>query len=114
MADHAFTIYVTGDTTRSRRAVRELRRLCERHVPGDFELTVVDVLREPQAAEDANIVATPTVVRTRPGPPARALGDLAEPERVAAALGLDTSPERPDPPLSPLATTAEGGHVHDR
>jgi circadian clock protein KaiB len=90
---HAFTVFVTGDTTRSRRAVDAFRALCHRCLGDEFDLTVVDVLVDPQLAEDLNVIATPTVVRTQPPPARRALGDLGDPDRVAAALGMDL----PDP-----------------
>jgi circadian clock protein KaiB len=90
---HAFTVFVTGDTTRSQRAVSSFRSLCERTLGTDFEIDVVDVLVDTQLAEDHNVIATPMVIRTRPAPVRRALGDLADPDRVAAALGIDIEPE---------------------
>jgi circadian clock protein KaiB len=86
---HAFTVFVTGDTTRSRRAVDEFRQLCERCLGEHFDLRVVDVLVDTQLAEDHNVIATPTVIRTEPAPVLRALGDLTDPDKVANALGID-------------------------
>ena len=95
MTRHAFTVFVTGDSPRGQRAVSALRALCDRHLDRDVDITVVDVLIDAALAEDYNIVATPTVVRTAPAPPVRALGDLGDTDRVASALGIDTS-RRPD------------------
>ena len=89
MSRHAFTVFVTGDTARSRRAVDAFRALCRRCLGDDFELTVVDVLVDTQQAEDYNVIATPTVIRTRPTPSLRTLGDFGDPARVAMALGMD-------------------------
>jgi circadian clock protein KaiB len=91
MPQHAFTVFVTGDTTRSRRAVDTFRALCRRRLGDDFELTVVDVLVDTQLAEDNNVIATPTVIRTAPTPVLRALGDFSDPDRVATALGIDAT-----------------------
>lgn len=82
-------MFVTGDTSRSQRAVDAFRALCRRCLGDDFDLTVVDVLVDTQLAEDLNVIATPTVIRTEPRPSRRALGDLDDPERVAAALEMD-------------------------
>ena len=89
MTGYAFTLFVTGATTRAQRAVDGFRAVCERTLGGDYELTVVDVLVDTQLAEDHNVVATPTVVRTRPGPVRRAVGEVRDPARLIATLGLD-------------------------
>lgn len=88
MTRYAFTVFVTGETARSKRAVSNLRSVCERLVPGDYELSIVDVLVDTQTAEDHNIIATPTVLRTRPEPERRVLGDLSDLTQVATALDI--------------------------
>jgi circadian clock protein KaiB len=92
------TLYVAGSTARSRSAEQSLRSLCERALVGRAELRVVDVSADPEAAERDRILTTPTVVRTHPGPPRRATGDLADAARVLAALNLDASPSPPSEP----------------
>jgi circadian clock protein KaiB len=87
MEKHLLTLYVTGQTPRSLRAIASLRELCEQELHGRYELTVVDVLEHPQLAEDQKILATPTVVKELPPPIRRIIGDLSDTERVL--LGLD-------------------------
>ena len=87
MEKHLLTLYVTGQTPRSQRAIDNLRQLCEQELHGQYELTVVDVLEHPQLAEDQKILATPTVVKELPPPIRRIIGDLSDAERVL--LGLD-------------------------
>jgi circadian clock protein KaiB len=93
---YALTLYVTGQTARSARAVATLRWICDQ-LRGACELTIIDVLERPQLAEDERIVATPTVIRQRPSPPRRLIGDLSDISKVI--LGLD---------LPPLAGAEEG------
>jgi circadian clock protein KaiB len=81
------TLFVTGQSVRSQRAVANLRRLCE-GLHGLCELTVVDVLERPQLAEEEKIMATPTVIRRRPLPVRRVIGDLSDPEKVVMWLDL--------------------------
>jgi circadian clock protein KaiB len=92
-------LYVTGRTPRSERAVANLRRICEEELHGRYELQIIDVLEQPQLAEDEKILATPTLIKRLPPPLRRVIGDLSDREKVL--LGLDV---RPDLPLD----TAEG------
>ena len=87
-------LFVTGDTVRADRAIASLRTICDEYIAGDFEIEVIDVKRDPQLAEDAKIIATPTLVRVLPEPARRIIGDLSDADRVA--LGLDFSREAAD------------------
>jgi circadian clock protein KaiB len=84
---YLLTLFVTGESVRSQRAVATLRRLCD-SLRDRCELTIVDVLERPQLAEDERILATPTVIRRRPLPPRRVIGDLSDPEKVIQWLDL--------------------------
>lgn len=96
MQRYFLKLYITGQTARSLRAIANLRRICEKELNGQYDLQVIDVLDRPQVAEDEQILATPTVVRERPPPPRRIIGDMSDPERVL--LGLDLNTELLDPP----------------
>ena len=88
MAKYLLRLYITGQTSRSLAAIANLKRTCEAELPGDYEMEVIDILDRPQRAEDEQIFATPTVVRVTPPPARRFIGDLSDPRRVLAALGL--------------------------
>ena len=81
-------LFVAGNTTRSRRAIENLRALCAEHLPGQVSLEVVDIYQQPALAERHQIVAAPTLVKVRPFPMRRVVGDLSQPERVLRALDL--------------------------
>lgn len=83
------TLYVAGPSPRSRAAESNLRALCRERLGERAELRVVDVVRDPEAAERARVLTTPTVVREHPAPPRRATGDLGDAARVLAALDLE-------------------------
>jgi circadian clock protein KaiB len=87
MAKYMLKLYITGQTQRSERAILNLRRICEKEMKGQYELSIIDVLERPQLAEDEKILATPTLVRTLPPPLRRIIGDLSDTEKVL--LGLD-------------------------
>jgi circadian clock protein KaiB len=92
MARFEFRIYVVGGTTRARRAVANLRGVCEAHAGDDFAIEVIDVLSQPDRAEEERILATPTVIKLAPLPRRRVVGDLSEADLAAIALDL-TDPE---------------------
>jgi circadian clock protein KaiB len=83
-------LYVAGQTTKSIAALANLRRYCEQHVPGRYQLEVIDLMQHPQLAEGDQILAIPTVVRKVPEPIRKVIGDLSNEERVL--VGLDLRP----------------------
>ncbi len=82
-------LYVAGRSPQSERAVRVVRGLCAEELQNEFELIVIDVLENPQAAEDERILATPTLVKQSPPPVRRIIGDLSDCARVLENLGVD-------------------------
>ena len=94
---YVLKLYVAGGSTASARALATIERLCRLHLDGRHELTVVDVLRDPEAAEAARVVATPTLVREAPAPVRRIVGDLSDHELVLASLDLEADAPVADP-----------------
>ena|SRR6056297_3350866 len=91
-------IYIAGMTPAAQRALRNLKALCETYQgPEGYDIQLVDILENPQLAEDEKILATPTVVRSLPPPIRKLVGDLAD--REQAILGLDLV--RPEDYLGP-------------
>jgi circadian clock protein KaiB len=88
-------LYITGTTSRSQRAIDNLKEICDADLDGEFEVEVIDVLEHPQLAEAHKIVATPTLVRELPVPVRKIIGDLSEREKVLLGLELVGRPRRP-------------------
>lgn len=84
----SLTLYVSGASPRSAQALETVRRLCDEEAPGRVELQVVDVTDEPARAVRDRIVAVPTLVKQRPGPPRQLVGDLADVDRLRVGLDL--------------------------
>lgn len=80
-------LYVTGTTSRSLKAIEDVKEICSGELGSQLELQVVDVLEQPQLAEDEKIMATPTLIKELPPPIRRLIGDMADREKVL--LGLD-------------------------
>ena len=83
-----FTLFVAGESPRTQRAIANLRRIAHERLGGDYELTIIDVQREPQLAEEERILTTPTLVKRAPEPRRRVTGDLTDAEQVLLALSL--------------------------
>jgi circadian clock protein KaiB len=83
-----FRLYVAGQTPKSLRAVENLTRLCEEHLPGRYRIEVVDLHKDPKRAKEDQIVALPTLVRKLPDPLRRVIGDLSNLEKTLVALEL--------------------------
>lgn len=82
-------LYVAGESQNSRTALANLRRLCESHIgEGNYEIEVIDLMKNPQLAKADQILAIPTLVRKIPEPMRRVIGDLSNAERALLALDL--------------------------
>jgi circadian clock protein KaiB len=81
-------LFITGQTPRARSAIDNISRICEEQLAGQYEMIIVDVLEEPQAAEDDKIIATPTLIKMMPPPLRRIIGDLSDTEKVLMGLDL--------------------------
>ena len=84
---YVLRLYITGMTPRSTRAVANIRRICEEHLQGRYDLEVVDVYQKPTLAEGEQIIAAPTLIKKLPLPLRRFIGDMSNTERLL--LGLD-------------------------
>jgi circadian clock protein KaiB len=85
---YVLRLYVTGETPNSVRAINNLRALLAGELEGIYELQIVDVMKNPQLAEDEKILATPMLSRVLPLPVRRIIGDLSEKEKVLIGLDL--------------------------
>ena len=90
-------LYVAGQTPKCITAFANLKKLCEEHLQGCYDIEIVDLLKQPQLARGEQIIAIPTLVRKLPPPIRKIIGDLSNTERVL--VGLD---------LRPLADRQEG------
>jgi circadian clock protein KaiB len=86
-------LYITGSTPNSERAIANLQRLSEEELDARYKIMVIDVIENPQLAEDEKILATPTLIKMLPPPLRRVIGDLSDTEKVL--LGLDLRPTTP-------------------
>ncbi len=83
-------LYVAGQTPKSIAALTNLKKLCETHLAGRYEIEVIDLVKNPRLAAGDQILAIPTLVRKLPTPVKKIIGDLSNEVRVL--VGLDLRP----------------------
>lgn len=84
-----FKLFVNGaDTTATEQMLRLLHRSLKEYLPAPYSLELVDVLKQPGAAEVDHITATPTLIQLAPSPGRRIVGSLTnQAELIAQLLG---------------------------
>jgi circadian clock protein KaiB len=87
-AEYVLRLFVSGFTPRSQRAIDNLKNICEQHLAGRYRIEVVDLYQSPGLAHDEQIIATPTLVKVRPLPGRRVIGDLSHMDRVLHGLDI--------------------------
>ncbi|MEJ0029865.1 MAG: circadian clock protein KaiB [Bacteroidota bacterium] len=85
-------LYIAGNTPKSATALRNLKKYCEEHLKGIYDIEVIDLLKNPQLAEGDQILAIPTLVKKVPEPVRKIIGDLSNEEKVL--VGLDIRPSK--------------------
>jgi len=82
-------LYIAGSSPRSQQAVANVRKLCENSLLGSYDLKVIDVFQQPQAAKDDRIIAVPTLIKKLPRPVRIFIGDMSNKDEILLALGGD-------------------------
>ncbi len=85
---YILSLYVTGVTPRSMRAIANIKRICEEHLQGLYVLEVIDIYQQPELAAREEIIAAPTLIKELPPPLRTLVGDMSNEERVLVGLGL--------------------------
>jgi len=94
---YVLRLYVTGMTARSTAAFSAVKAVCDEHLPDRYDLEVIDLYQHPHLARAAQIVAAPTLVKERPAPLRRLIGNLTDTERVLRGLGLPRAAQGQEP-----------------
>ena len=85
---YVLRLFVTGMTPRSTDAIARIKAICEEHLNDRYELEVIDIYQQPDAAKGEQIVATPTLIKKLPAPLRRLVGDLSDKQRVLLGLNI--------------------------
>ena len=97
-ARYVLRLYVTGTTPHATRAIGNIRKICEEHLQGRYDLEVIDISQRPTLAAGEQIIAAPTLIKKLPLPLRRFIGDLSQTERILLGLDLRATTEKTPPP----------------
>ena len=87
-AKYILRLYITGSGSRSMRAVHNLKKICDEHLPNEYDLEVIDIYEDPEAAREEQIIAAPTLVKKLPQPIRRFVGDLSNTQKILVGLDI--------------------------
>src|SRR5215216_5826535 len=81
-SEFVLRLFITGATPNSIRAVTNIKQICEEHLKGRYSLAIIDVYQQPAIAEEEQLIALPLLIKKRPLPERRMIGDLSNTEKV--------------------------------
>jgi circadian clock protein KaiB len=99
-------LYVAGATPKSTQAIMNIKKICEEHLSGCYDLEVIDIYQQPTLAKGEQIIAAPTLIKKLPLPLRRFIGGMADMERIL--VGLDLKPVQEPLPQASLQDTNKG------
>ena len=82
-------LFISGASPNSARAIVNLKSICEKYVPSEYELEIIDVYQQPSKAKSEQLIALPMLIKYLPLPVKRLFGDLSDTRKVLAGLGLN-------------------------
>jgi circadian clock protein KaiB len=85
---YVLSLFVTGSTPKSLRAIQNIQALCKERLAGRYELNVIDIYQHPEQIKPEQIVVTPTLIKKRPLPLRMLIGDLSNEDRLLWSLGI--------------------------
>ncbi len=89
---YVFSLFIAGMGPRSRLAVDNMTKLCDRYLAGRCELHIVDIYQQPELAQEEQLVAAPTLIKQLPLPLRRFIGDLSDTDRILVRLDIRRRP----------------------
>ena len=86
--EYKLRIYVAGENEKSQKAIQKLEKICKEHLQSNYEIEIIDLVKNPQLAAGDQIFAIPTVIRKLPPPMKKLIGDLSATEKVLVGLDI--------------------------
>jgi circadian clock protein KaiB len=85
---YKLSLFITGASPNSSRAIANLKAICESHLKDRYELEIIDVYQQPLIATDEQVIALPMLIKRSPAPMRRLIGDMSDINKVLRGLGL--------------------------
>lgn len=85
---YVLRLYVTGASINSLRAIVNLKEICDKYIPDNYSLEIIDVYQQKSIAEQEQIIALPLLIKRLPLPEKRMIGDMSDTQKVLSGLGI--------------------------
>jgi len=88
-SEFVLRLYITGTSSNSVRAIKNLKDICEEYLKGRYSLEIIDVYQQAARAREEQIIALPLLIKKCPAPERRLIGDMSDTSKVLKGLGLE-------------------------
>jgi circadian clock protein KaiB len=85
---YKLSLYITGASPNSSRAISNLKNICDKYLKDKYELEIIDIYQKPLVAESEQVIALPMLIKRLPLPARRLIGDMSDINKVLRGLGL--------------------------
>lgn len=89
-----FRLFVAGINHKSKKAIENLRELCNENIDVECEIEVIDIYQQPIFAKEGKIIAAPTLIKELPLPVRRFVGDLSDKKKLLVGLDIRKFPKK--------------------
>jgi circadian clock protein KaiB len=86
MSNIVFKIFVAGLSPRNKQLISAFQEVCSDKLKHKHQIEIIDILKNSREAEVQRVLATPTIVRQKPSPEKRIIGDFREASKAEKAL----------------------------
>lgn len=87
--NYMLRLFITGASPNSIRALTNIKQICEDHLKGRYSLEIIDVYQQAEIAEKEQLVALPLLIRKKPLPERRLIGDMSDIGKVLKGLEIN-------------------------
>lgn len=84
-------LYTAGQSPVSIEAISNLKKISNHNTSNKFKIRIIDLIKNPDIATIDQIIALPTLIKTKPDPPVKIIGNLANHKAVEYMLGISNN-----------------------
>lgn len=95
-SDYVLHLVISGRGHHSNTALLNVRRFCDAHLEGRYQLKLTNLDTHPERAKSLEIFATPTLIREFPLPRRRFIGNMTQLAEVLIATDQARAAVRPN------------------
>lgn len=87
-SEYVLHLYVSGMTPNSLQAIENIMKICGEHLEGHYHLEIIDIFQQKAKAKENQILAAPTLIKTKPLPARKFIGNMSRTDKILKDLNL--------------------------